>query len=99
MLPSILLVELVQGNYRLRMRMEDDKNQELTCISFNFRIALGESDSVAESWMLEKYNKYSTSDVWTIVCIYLPFMPLLLFLRRAFTVICLYLYEDTTFYF
>nr|ADD52196.1 putative ML domain protein [Catharanthus roseus] len=37
------------GNYRLRMRMEDVKNQELTCISFNFRIALGESDSVAES--------------------------------------------------
>ena len=36
------------GNYKLKMRMQDDENQQLTCINFGFSIAWA-SDSVAES--------------------------------------------------
>ncbi|KAF5744929.1 phosphatidylglycerol/phosphatidylinositol transfer protein [Tripterygium wilfordii] len=29
------------GSYTLKMRMEDEKNEQLTCISFNFKIGFG----------------------------------------------------------
>ncbi|KAE9462061.1 hypothetical protein C3L33_06046, partial [Rhododendron williamsianum] len=33
------------GLYTLRLKMEDEKKQQLTCVSFKFQIALGESVS------------------------------------------------------
>ncbi|KAI4334159.1 hypothetical protein L6164_018883 [Bauhinia variegata] len=33
------------GSYTLTMKMEDEKNEQLTCISFNFKIGFGSSVS------------------------------------------------------
>ncbi|KAI4322494.1 hypothetical protein L6164_022184 [Bauhinia variegata] len=33
------------GSYTLKMKMEDDKKEQLTCISFNFKIGFGSSVS------------------------------------------------------
>ncbi|KAK4286291.1 hypothetical protein QN277_002867 [Acacia crassicarpa] len=33
------------GSYALKMTMEDEKNEELTCITFNFKIGFGSSVS------------------------------------------------------